>query len=156
MEQYYVYEYLDEENDVAYIGKTINLEKRIKQHCSENKFQGLNKIRYIICKNKNEMDNLENHLISNLQPYLNIDYNRFSFLSEDYPSKIKWIEYDKDINYPSSRKEIKKNKYNKQEIIEKLEAIVRISENKDLSEHMLIARKDYSDILREQLISLRN
>lgn len=155
MEQYYVYEYLDEEDDIAYIGKTINLQKRIKQHCSENKFQGLNKIRYIICKNKNEMDNLENHLITNLQPYLNIDCNQFSFFSEDYPSEIKWIEYDGDINYSPSRKDIKKNKYNKQEIIERLEGIIRISENKDLPENMLIARKDYLDILKEQLIRLK-
>ena len=101
------------------------------------------------------MDNLENHLIANLQPYLNIDCNQFSFSSKDYPSEIKWIEYDGDINYSPSRKDIKKNKYNKQENIERLEAIIRISENKNLAENMLIARKDYLDILKEQLIRLK-
>ncbi len=162
---YYVYEYIDEDNDVAYIGKTSKkISTRIKQHCVEIKFNDLTKVRYLECQTKEEMDNLEMFLITHLNPYLNSDmaWHSYSEKTLTYPSHYQWIDYTEDIVYSLPYKELKQKKYNKEENIKHFISILRASESmfndlsyKELSETLILCREDISNIIKEQLKNIR-
>jgi hypothetical protein len=75
-----IYFLYDWENNLAYIGKSIRLQRRISDHIL-NKESNLYNYRYLLshvkviyCKNELDMELLETYLINKLKPYLNIDY----------------------------------------------------------------------------------
>jgi len=162
---YYVYEYLDEEGNVAYVGKTSKqISTRIKQHCSEIKFNGLTKVRYLECKTQKEMDNLEMLLISHLKPYINSEaaWHPYSWDTADYPSNYQWINYTDEITYAPSYQEIRQQKFNKTDImqsyIETLDSFENLFEygsSKNIFQDLIFLRKDMTNIIKEQLKNIR-
>lgn len=91
---FYIYKYVYE-NEIVYIGKTINLNQRIKEHSREKKFQSEKfNIYYFLCSNQNQMDYYEYILINKYKPALNvINKKRFEEFSFTEPT---WIKYDKN------------------------------------------------------------
>lgn len=92
----YIYKYKD---DVVYVGQTTNLDNRIKQHCQEIKFYGLQDIYYTECQSKKEMDDTENYLIYFLEPSINKTKGKDS--GENIKKDIIWEKYKKPIIYDS-------------------------------------------------------
>ena len=57
----YVYKFLDEKNNVLYIGKTVNMEQRMKNHFSKKShlantdlYSKVQRIEYLTCKDEFE------------------------------------------------------------------------------------------------------
>ena len=70
---YYIYKYV-RDGEIKYIGKTIDVKKRYKQHKSEKKFMDFTQddVFYFECNSKTQMDALEVVLINAYYPVLNI------------------------------------------------------------------------------------
>ena len=105
---FYIYKYTYE-NEIAYIGKTINLNQRIKEHSREKKFKNEKfDIYYFLCSNQRQMDFYEYVLINKYKPALNVmnkkEFEEFSFIEPT------WIKYDK--NTVLTTKEIEENDLN--------------------------------------------
>ena len=54
----YVYKFIDEKNNVLYVGKTVNMDARMKQHFSQKShlhgsglYEQIQRIEYMTCKN---------------------------------------------------------------------------------------------------------
>ena len=108
MMSFYIYKYTYE-NEIVYIGKTINLSQRIKEHSREKKFQNEKfDIYYFLCSNQRQMDFYEYVLINKYKPALNVmnkkEFEEFSFIEPT------WIKYDK--NTVLITKEIEENDLN--------------------------------------------
>ena len=90
----YVYRFLDMNNTVLYVGKTVNLANRMKNHFSKKShlahtdlYKQVQRIEYITCKD--EFQSLQNELY-----YINLYKPRYNS-----QSKIKQlIKRDKNIN----------------------------------------------------------
>lgn len=93
---YYIYKYLQDNNNIIYIGKTKRpIIERVYEHSKEDKFSPylLNtKIFYTICKNEKEMDLLETALINQFHPCLNIANNNIN-LNISVNTDLIWEEY---------------------------------------------------------------
>ena len=64
MDNFYIYKYVDNKNNIIYIGKTNNIDRRIKEH-KKDKLKNFNgDIYYFTCSNKINMDMLEYVLIN--------------------------------------------------------------------------------------------
>lgn len=94
--EYYVYRFLDEKNNILYVGKTVDLDKRMNVHfgnnghLSENEYAKVKKVEYIRCDNQAEMSVKEIYFINKYKPPFNTsmlwDGNVFI---EEY-DEIKW------------------------------------------------------------------
>ena len=90
----YCYRFLDEKNNVLYVGKTVNMHNRMKNHFSKKShlantdlYNQVQRIEYITCKD--EFQSLQNELY-----YINLYKPRYNS-----QSKIKgMIKIDKSIN----------------------------------------------------------
>lgn len=73
---YYIYKYVYK-NEIVYIGQTVDLKRRIKQHEKEVSFLNYNNsdIYYFPCYSKTEMDSFEYFLIQKYHPVLNVVHN---------------------------------------------------------------------------------
>lgn len=133
--EYYIYDYIYN-NEIVYIGKTNNLQRRINEHCKEIKFYGLTDICYYPCKTKEEMELLEIYLINLYKPILNYlipslkeipkyDVNNWKLynknieyeeplVKENFPMPIYSIEKTEDIYYLGYGYEIPIYEINKQ------------------------------------------
>ena len=55
----YIYKMFDKNNEIIYIGKTINIDQRLRQHMTDKDkkwFKTVSKIYYAECLNKTDMD----------------------------------------------------------------------------------------------------
>ena len=90
----YCYRFLDEKNNVLYVGKTVNMHNRMKNHFSKKShlantdlYNKVQRIEYITCKD--EFQSLQNELY-----YINLYKPKYNS-----QSKIKqMIKIDKSIN----------------------------------------------------------
>lgn len=74
---YKVYK-LIKEGEVVYIGKTVNLKARIKNHLSDKDFDS---IAYCACKDGDDMDLVEATLIYRFLPKLNRQFEKYNLVS---------------------------------------------------------------------------
>lgn len=90
--KYYVYKYVDLNNTVVYIGRTINLKERIEnQHTKDHlkNFQG--SIYYFECPNKTAMISFEYALINKYHPKYNKQNNHLDIQTDI--NEPKWELY---------------------------------------------------------------
>ena len=100
--KFYVYRFLDKNNDILYIGKTesTSLDFRMKSHIHlpDECYLNVSKIEYVEFENRNLMIICERYLIPTIKP----KYNK-EFISEDLPfsisefNNLRWNEYDKEL-----------------------------------------------------------
>lgn len=106
MSKYYIYRFLDKNNKIVYVGKTVSLKKRLKSHfninggnLSEEQYSKVEKIEYLITKNRIDMDIKELYYINKWKPKFNKSnkYNNNSTdIKIDETNDI-WISYDIDV-----------------------------------------------------------
>ena len=94
----YVYKFLDEKNNVLYIGKTVNMDYRMKQHFSKSShlshtdlYTKVQRIECITCKSEYEALQKELAYINFYKPR----YNSASKIKQliDPPGNDKWKVY---------------------------------------------------------------
>lgn len=75
---YYVYRFLDKSDNIIYVGKTIDINKRIYVHFSPRGhlplecYEKVSKIEYIECKNNTDMTMKEIYFINKFKPIYNV------------------------------------------------------------------------------------
>lgn len=76
-----VYQFIDKNNQIIYVGKAKNIKSRVSSYFNKNKYESfktkilvnqIEEIRHIIVDNESDALLLENNLIKNLQPKYNI------------------------------------------------------------------------------------
>ena len=98
---YYIYKYIYQ-NQVVYVGKTKQLEERIKQHTQETAFFGIKEVYYFECDTKEAMDVNEAYWINFYKPQIN---SAMPSLNSAYKHLIckepAWTKYNKSIVCPT-------------------------------------------------------
>lgn len=101
---FYIYKYIDN-NEIVYIGQTINLIERINQHKTD-KLENLNDIWFFECNNKTEMDSYEYFLIQKYRPKLNVTFNKDYGINTDNTlfnfQEPTWIKFNEKILIPKT------------------------------------------------------
>ena len=99
LSKYYVYRFLDKDNNIIYIGKTNNLSRRMNgQHFSHRGhlvrecYIETEKIEYSQYKSSNMMSIYEIFLINKHTPRYNQEFNYDEGIDIELPEPI-WIEY---------------------------------------------------------------
>ena len=99
--EYYVYRFLNENNETIYVGKAKNIDSRIKSHNHLPKecYSEVKRIEYIKCLNENESAIYEIYLINIYSPKYNIQHKKDSKFSFKLPCKL-WNVLDcNDFEY---------------------------------------------------------
>lgn len=98
----YVYKFLDKNNEIIYIGRSKNLDKRILSHTHlpENCYKATSSIEYIELKSNDESAIYERYLINKYMPMYNIQHKNNSEFSFELPDKEWKLYVDKigDVN----------------------------------------------------------
>ena len=155
----YVYKYLNDAGDVAYIGITNNMQKRVQQHKLDKLSAIKNPIIYYFpVKTRGDADMLETYLISHYKTerYYNVAKTKkgdYSFL--DICSSFPWIRWD------SGRKAIEKpfvisDLIGKEKVVEKkIQKIIYVdSDNRSIEAQITLFWQNYAksmQILRDRL-----
>ena len=128
MDNFYIYKYVNNKNNIIYIGKTNNIERRIKEH-KKDKLKNFNgDIYYFTCSNKINMDMLEYVLINKYHPKYNIQYNDFSIQTD--MQEPEWILY-KEKEKPQEFKQVKIYNFKPKNI--NINALGNVKQSFDLS-----------------------
>lgn len=124
---YYIYKYLDQNNNIVYIGQTVNLEKRIDDH-KRDKLKDFSIIYYFECQNKTEMCSYEYFLIKKYSPPLNVVFNT-NIHTDMSLTEPDWILYTNNISSLKNKQDNKQvilNKKNKLKIYQPSDLIKTI------------------------------
>lgn len=111
---FYVYKYLNDKNEVLYVGQTIDLDRRFNEHKGHQWDIEKSKILFAKCNTLSDMNIYEMYYINKLKAKYNT-----ALVFNDVPSfelpELTWEEYDKN-HYETKTKEVEerlKNKLNK-------------------------------------------
>ena len=95
----YVYKFIDEKNNVLYVGKTVNMDARMKQHFSQKShlhgsglYEQIQRIEYMTCKNEFEALQKELIYINFYKPRYN-SASKIKQLIDPPPSTDRWKVY---------------------------------------------------------------
>lgn len=90
----YVYRFLNKENEIIYIGKTKELNKRLSNHSHLSKecYSEIKYIEYIKLLNYDEMSIYERYYINKFNPKYNIQSKNNSEFRFELPN-IKWVKW---------------------------------------------------------------
>ena len=102
-DKYYIYKFLSSSNEILYVGRTTNIEKRIKSHINNGHlpdtcYNNIDKIQYAILKNFTDMSLYEIYYINKYFPKYNTkdkDVNNKDFTIE--LKEVIWIDFDFNI-----------------------------------------------------------
>ena len=95
----YVYKFVDYYNEIIYIGKTQNIQRRMKQHFKDGHldkecYENVNRIFYIEVDGKTNMDMYESFLINKYVPKYNVDKQFKEILSLHNNDFLKYREVE--------------------------------------------------------------
>jgi len=110
----FVYRYVNEDDEIVYVGKTNSMKRRVAEHLTNEHWTKDNnfKIEYIMLCNKTEEQMYESHYISLWQPKFNTDKKNFGSATFNIPEK-EWVLYEEDIKEP--KEPCKSDDYKKKE-----------------------------------------
>jgi len=128
----YIYKMFDKNNKIIYIGKTIDIDQRIRQHMMDkdkNWFKTVSKIYYAECLNKTDMDVYEIYYINKLVPLHNKqsangcefsqELNELNFVESGFNVKLELSKVNKKNKKKSRQeKELIQSKFHYEEINE--------------------------------------
>lgn len=90
----YVYRFLNDKDEIIYIGRSKNLDKRLynHNHLPEECYKEIKRIEYAICKNDDESSICERYFINIFSPKYNTQYNNNSKFNFEIPN-LEWNKY---------------------------------------------------------------
>ncbi|WP_170075943.1 nucleotide excision repair endonuclease [Paraclostridium dentum] len=93
----YVYKMIDISNQVLYVGKTVNMTRRMKQHFSNKShlygrglYENVQRIEYLTCKNEYESLQTELYYINFYKPKFNKESKIADFVAIDNNINKNW------------------------------------------------------------------
>lgn len=93
----YVYKMIDISNQVLYVGKTVNMNRRMKQHFSTKShlhgrglYENVQRIEYLNCKNEYEALQTELYYINYYKPKFNKEAKIADFVAIDNSVNKNW------------------------------------------------------------------
>jgi len=117
---------VNKNNEIIYIGKTINIDQRLRQHMMDKDkkwFKTVNKIYYAECLNKTDMDIYEIYYINKFNPCHNIQsvnnskfsqvLNELNFIESSFNIKVELKKMNKKKKENRMAKENKQKNDNK-------------------------------------------
>lgn len=151
--QNFIYRFLDQSNNITYIGKTNDIERRIdKEHFSKNGhlsyecYYETNKVEYAALNSEIEATIYELYLINIHKPRYNVANNTSKEKTEMQLQDLQWIEYKRKDRPLDDEKE---QETRKQHVIARLRPV----KDDDIKSAMskLPIYYDEADIVRESL-----
>lgn len=134
----YIYKLLDKDGDVLYVGKTNNLERRLKEHISNQEWAGeIDSLYYAICRDDFEQKVYENYYIIRSNPKYNKQEKSFS--THIILPELKWQKFE-DVTSLNEDEELKKKMFFL------LENWILINSILDLCEEMIDGVQDPREI----------
>ena len=134
MSNNYIYKMFNKNNEIIYIGKTINIDQRLRQHMTDKDkkwFKTVSKIYYAECLNKTDMDIYEIYYINKLVPLHNKqsvngcefsqELNELNFVESGFNIKLELSKVNKkmkDKKKLQQEKELIQSKFHYEEINE--------------------------------------
>ena len=110
----FVYKFISDKNQVLYVGKTVNMDARMKQHFSQKShlhgsglYEQIQRIEYMTCKNEFEALQKELMYINFYKPKFNTA-SKIKQLIDPPPSTDKWKVYK--VIRPLTKEQEKTNK----------------------------------------------
>ena len=110
----FVYKFISDKNQVLYVGKTVNMDARMKQHFSKKShlfgsglYEQIQRIEYMTCKNEFEALQKELMYINFYKPKFNTA-SKIKQLIDPPPSTDKWKVYK--VIRPLTREQEKTNR----------------------------------------------
>lgn len=110
----FVYKFISDKNQVLYVGKTINMDARMKQHFSKKShlhgsglYEQIQRIEYMTCKNEFEALQKELMYINFYKPKFNTA-SKIKQLIDPPPSTDRWKVYK--VIRPLTREQEKTNR----------------------------------------------
>jgi hypothetical protein len=95
----YIYELLNKNNEIIYIGKTKNINKRLKGHIQDKKwFDEIDKILYTDCISKTDMDIYEIYYINKYNPCYNTQ-SAYGCMFSQKLKELEFVEFEPNFNY---------------------------------------------------------
>ncbi len=94
---FYIYKYV-QHGQIIYIGKTTNLDKRIKEHTKDKLKNFKGEIYYFKCPHKTAMDSWEYFLINKYHPLYNKSLNEKVNININEPEWTLYMNNTKIIN----------------------------------------------------------
>ena len=116
----YIYKMFDKNNEVIYIGKTINIDQRLRQHMTDKDkkwFKTVSKIYYAECLNKTDMDIYEIYYINKLVPLHNkqsVNGCEFSLLLDE----LNFVESNFNVKLELSKINKKEKQKQQNELVQ--------------------------------------
>jgi len=167
----YIYKMFDKNNEIIYIGKTINIDQRLRQHMTDKDkkwFKTVSKIYYAECLNKTDMDIYEIYYINKLVPLHNKQsvngcefsqlLNELNFVESGFNVKKELSKLNKKMKAKKIIKENKQVDANKLwcEINNEYTQFYNVGDNFVESYIMLELYKTSKEISKEWVILLDN
>ncbi len=122
----YIYKMINKNNEIIYIGKTINIDQRLRQHMMDKDkkwFKTVSKIYYAECLNKTDMDIYEIYYINKLNPLHNKQsvnncefsqiLNELNFVESSFNIKVELKKINKKMKEKRMIKENNQTNNNK-------------------------------------------
>ena len=110
----FVYKFISDKNQVLYVGKTVNMDARMKQHFSKKShlfgsglYEQIQRIEYMTCKNEFEALQKELMYINFYKPKFNTA-SKIKQLIDPPPTTDKWKVYK--VIRPLTREQEKTNR----------------------------------------------
>ena len=110
----FVYKFISDKNQVLYVGKTVNMDARMKQHFSKKShlfgsglYEQIQRIEYMTCKNEFEALQKELMYINFYKPRYN-SASKIKQLIDPPPKSDKWKVYK--VIRPLTREQEKTNR----------------------------------------------
>lgn len=100
---YYVYRFLDANENVIYVGKTADIRERMYQHFSEvghlpkECYDKVHKIEYLETKDSVDGTIIEKYLINEFRPMFNSDYVNSDIIYSLNSNEFAWKIYDRNF-----------------------------------------------------------
>ncbi|MCY7916174.1 nucleotide excision repair endonuclease [Bacillus vallismortis] len=114
MPNYYVYKFLNEEDEILYVGKTKNLRNRMERahftnngHLPTNCYIETKKVKIAKVANNDEMSIYERYLINILNPKYNTQINNRTIFNFELP-ELDWKDYEFSLKVDPKNKEDEK------------------------------------------------
>ena len=148
------------DKEIVYIGKTINLQRRVEQHLLDKDFD---EVQYCCLDSKEDMDSVESVLIYQLIPKLNKKFEKYSYVlaakDRELDNILTWVTLDtlpdiRETKINSMKRKILANIVSGNKI--KAEPPIEVKEKQDeyyqLSKNLLSATSVNNLINKEVLV----
>lgn len=158
---FYVYRFLNKNFEVIYVGRTVNIKKRMSQHFTKGHlpsecYKQVARIDYLELETKADMNIVELYFIGKYRPEFNVRDNHSDTSLELNEDKYAWVKYETEKSRRWVEDSLAKSEVTwAREVITELEQHVRDLEFKLLRKDIELAdSKESLKMAKETIVNL--